>query len=119
MKNILVIDDDQLILNMICRVLNREGIYTETALDGIEGLRKFSSGAYDLVITDIDMPKATGNAVAEDIRKSVQSETPIIAITGKPRQLKTEFFDAVVHKPFSLSALMEEVQKFLSNNSAG
>ncbi len=112
MKLILVIDDDPIIVDFLYEMLSLEGFSAEIAFDGEQGLKKFYKENYDLVITDINMPKADGNTVAEKIRKSNRPGTPIIAISGISGELLGNNFDAIIHKPFSLDTVLKKVKKF-------
>jgi CheY-like chemotaxis protein len=91
MCTILVIDDEKGILRVIEAALKRFGHDVEIALDGIEGIKKFDDGCYDMVITDLRMP--------------------IIGISGTPWQIQDSGFDAVLSKPFPLQDLVESVKK--------
>ena len=79
--------------------------------DGLGGVLAFNNGYdFDIVITDIDLPKLNGNEVAMYIRKSTKGGIPIIAITGGGRNIiQRELFDAVVIKPFKLEALANTI----------
>lgn len=114
MKRVLVIDDEKSIVEMIRQTLNMEGFFAEVAADGEEGLQKYHSGRFDLVITDINLPKCSGNDVAEQIRKT--NHIPMIGISGTPWESVGKYFDTVLQKPFSLFALLKEVQKVFSEN---
>ena len=60
MAQILIIDDERSIRNVLKDILTNEGFKVDEASDGEEGLRKFSSNTYDLVLCDIKMPKLDG-----------------------------------------------------------
>jgi CheY-like chemotaxis protein len=70
MCTILVIDDEKGILSVIEAALRRFGHDVEIALDGIEGIKKFDDGCYDMVITDMRMPRLDGKGVVQHIRAS-------------------------------------------------
>jgi CheY-like chemotaxis protein len=63
MCTILVIDDEKGILGVIKETLTRFGHNVEIAIDGIEGIQKFDVGRYDMVITDMRMPRLDGKGV--------------------------------------------------------
>jgi DNA-binding response OmpR family regulator len=84
MDTILVIDDEKGITSLIREALSMFGYDVEIALDGQEGIKKFETSAYDLVITDICMPGLDGNSVARHIRNSDRKSTPIIGMSGTP-----------------------------------
>lgn len=109
MYNILVIDDEKAILNIIKIVLSRAGFKVEIALDGREGIQKFDSDRFDLVITDIIMTGLDGRDVVDHIRNSDRPCTPIIGISGTPWHLDNIRFDAVFTKPFHFEDLINSV----------
>jgi len=110
MNRILVIDDEKAILDLIQMVLSKAGFEVEIALDGREGIQKFDSGRFDLVITDILMPGIDGREVVDHIRNSDRPCTPIIGISGTPWLLENIQFDAVFTKPFPLKDLVNSIR---------
>ena len=113
MKRILVIDDDPGIVDLLYEALSMEGFSVEVAGDGEEGLAKYNKGNFDLVITDMNMPKGSGNQVAEHVRKSRRPDTPLVAMTGTPWEVFGPNFDAIVEKPFSLRKITETVENLI------
>jgi CheY-like chemotaxis protein len=110
MRNILVIDNEESILLMITMALAKFGFNVEIAVDGLEGIKKFDEGRFDLVITDILMPGLNGNDVARHIRNSENKYTPVIAISGTPWLIENGDFDAVLPKPASIQTLVDTVK---------
>jgi DNA-binding response OmpR family regulator len=109
MYNILVIDDEKAILDIIEIVLSRAGFKVEIALDGREGIQKFDSNRFDLVITDIIMTGMDGLDVVDHIRNSDRPCTPIIGISGTPWHLDNIQFNAVFTKPFHFEDLINSI----------
>jgi len=110
MNNILVIDDEESILLMLTRALAKYGFNVEIATDGIEGIKKFDKGHFDLVITDILMPDLNGNDVVRHIRNSDKKYTPVIGISGTPWRINVDNFDVVLPKPSSIKTLIDTVK---------
>jgi len=110
MCHILVIDDEKNILEMIKMALTKFGHDVETASDGEEGIRKFDEKRFDLVITDIKMPRLDGNGVLQYIRNSKRQSTPVIGISGTPWMLDGKNFDAVLAKPFLIKTLADYIR---------
>ena len=115
MERILVIDDDTLILRLLCTFLEGSGYKVEITNSGSDGLVMFDNGYdFDLVITDINMPGIDGNDVARHIRESEKAATPIIAITGlQESELQGDFFDSILVKPFKLEAMAGTIRSLL------
>ena len=111
MNNILVIDDEIMIADVLKQALTKYGYNVETAFGGLEGLRMFEAGSFDLVITDIRMPGIDGNEVARCIRSSDKPSTPIIAMSGTPWLMNGDGFNFTLPKPFSIQALMDAVKE--------
>lgn len=110
MSSILVIEDEKGILGLIEAALTRHGHHVETAGDGRQGARKFESGRFDLVITDVLMPEMDGLEVLRHIR-SVRPRTPVIGMSGTPWLLADAEFDRVLAKPFSLQKLVDCIKE--------
>ncbi len=81
MANILIIDDEQSIRKTLSEILTFEGYKVDEAANGEEGLRKFSTTVYDLVLCDVKMPKMDGIEFLER-SKAVNPDVPIIVISG-------------------------------------
>jgi len=81
MSSILIIDDEKAIRKTLSEILGYEGYKIDEASDGEEGLSKFKSKSYDLVLCDIKMPKLDGIEFLEKA-KEINSEVPIIIISG-------------------------------------
>ena len=76
----------QLLVFALQRV--RELEVTE-ADDGVDGLRKLAAGKFDLIITDINMPKLDGLGLIREARKLLRF-TPILALTTESQQTKRD-----------------------------
>lgn len=113
MRNILVIDDEEVLSRTLSRALNRIGFNVDTAKDGTEGIVKFNNEIFDLVITDIRMPGADGIDVVRHIRDSLRKTTPVVGISGTPWLLEKGEFDVVLPKPFSLKTLTDTVRSLI------
>jgi len=81
MATILIIDDERAIRKTLNEILGFEGYKIEEAADGEEGLKKFQSAAFDVVLCDIKMPKVDG---LEFLSKAtaINPDVPIIMISG-------------------------------------
>jgi DNA-binding response OmpR family regulator len=110
MYHILVIDDEKTILSAIKIALARAGFEVEIASDGQEGIQKFNSGRFDLVITDLRMPGLDGRDVVDHIHNSDNYSTPIIGISATPWLFKNIQFDAVLTKPFYFEDLINSIR---------
>lgn len=113
---ILVIDDDEDLRRLLKRCLENEGYHADTAEDGIEGLHKIRSNAYDLIILDIMLPKMNGMAVLEALRK--ESIVPVILLSAREQEMDIvdglrSGADDYITKPFRLSEIVARVESIL------
>lgn len=111
---ILIIDDEDIILKSCLRILKkREDFEIDTAMDGLEGLEKAKQKKYDLVITDLKMPRLGGMDVLKTLRKE-QPDVTVIIFTGfatvetTREALKMGAFD-YIPKPFTPEELLSVV----------
>jgi DNA-binding NtrC family response regulator len=78
---VLVIDDEQVVLDSVRRVLEADGIGVETTLSSREGLAWALERPFDLVLTDIRMPEIGGMRVLRDIKRA-RPALPVVILTG-------------------------------------
>lgn len=113
MRNVLVIDDEQMIRDLLEQALSSVNFKVETADNAKGGMAKFDSGLYDLVITDVQMPGVDGHHVVKHIRRSDRQKTPVIGVSGTPWLLNESDFDDVLHKPFAIQSLIEKAKSLI------
>jgi len=117
---LLLIDDDEPVLDNLCYFLRYKKYDVTTASDGFEGLKLFENDqqGFDLVITDIVMPKISGIGLISILKKKFPN-TPVIAITGwgeYPEAFATESqADKVFSKPFGLTELDDAINELISS----
>lgn len=112
----LVIDDDPQVRTLPAMMLKRAGYDVAEAGDGTEGINLCSSLEPDVIVTDIFMPRQDGIDVLREVR--AQPWQPrVVAISGGSPRMQMDFLkiaqklgaDAVVHKPFTPSQLLQAV----------
>ena len=81
MPKLLIIDDERAIRSTLTEILQHEGYKAEAAENGEDGLKKFSSENFDVVLCDIKMPKMDGIEFLEKA-KAINPDIPIIMISG-------------------------------------
>lgn len=89
-KKVLLVEDEELIITLLQRKLEKEGYKVSVARDGIEGMEKMREAEPDLVLLDIVMPRMGGFEVIEEMRKDKELRIiPIIVISnsGQPVEL--------------------------------
>jgi two-component system sensor histidine kinase and response regulator WspE len=85
-KRILVVDDSLTVREMERKLLLSRGFLVDIAIDGIDGWNVVRSGDYDLVITDIDMPRMDGIELVTLIKKDIHlHQLPVMIVSYKDR----------------------------------
>jgi CheY-like chemotaxis protein len=121
MKRILIIDDEESALDLLRRILEKEGHEVAAARNGQEGIEIFRRQQFDLVVTDMVMPVKDGLKTILELRR-VDPAIPLIAISGggaiaKERYLNVAgYIDGVctLPKPFSRAELLSAIDKLLN-----
>ena len=80
--HILVVDDDKDLNRLVCSYLNDSGFETKGCLSVNEAYDEMYSNLYDLIISDIMMPKIDGFEFAETIR-SLNANIPILFLSAR------------------------------------
>lgn len=70
MAKLLIIEDDPFLLGILAEKMKEGGFDVETAMDGEDGLNKIKKDKYDLVLTDMVLPKFDGFNILEEMRSS-------------------------------------------------
>lgn len=78
---VLVIDDEQIVLDSVSKILTVENYDVDVSLSGRQGLDWAIQRQYDIVLTDIRMPDIGGMRVLRDIKR-VKPSLPVVIITG-------------------------------------
>lgn len=121
MANILIIDDEKSIRKTLTEILSYEGYKIDEAVDGEEGLKKFSEKTYDVVLCDIKMPKLDGIEFL-DKAKQINPDVPVIMISGHGNvdtaveAVKKGAFD-YISKPPDLNRLLITLRNALDKQS--
>jgi EAL domain-containing protein (putative c-di-GMP-specific phosphodiesterase class I) len=79
----LVADDDEAVLRAHARVLMSKGYEVVTVKDGDSAVKALSEASFDVVLSDIDMPKMSGIQLLERVREH-DLDVPVLLITGAP-----------------------------------
>ena len=114
--SILVIDDETDVRELVADVLTGQGHTIAVAAGGREGLARFETGRYDLVVTDLGMPDINGWEVARAI-KSSRSDMPVLLLTGWADAVDpadAARVDGIIKKPFDLKQLAAAISAALA-----
>jgi CheY-like chemotaxis protein len=116
-KRILVVDDEEDVQVLVCRILRDVGYEVEAASDGGEAIEKIGQRKPDLLVLDLMMPGIDGWGVLEHLRK-VSDAPPVVVVTaradyGSFARGVREGASAYVFKPFRFHELVATCQKVL------
>ncbi|MFS2218810.1 hybrid sensor histidine kinase/response regulator, partial [Telluria sp. Tellsp104] len=85
-RRVLVVDDSLTVREMQRKLLAARGYHVDVALDGLDGWNQLRGADYDLVITDIDMPRLDGIGLTERIRRDPRlARLPVMIVSYKDR----------------------------------
>ncbi|HJX60904.1 MAG TPA: GAF domain-containing protein [Thermodesulfobacteriota bacterium] len=112
---ILVIDDEDSVRKILYQMLKAKGYQVVVASNGEEGIERFKEEPFDLVFTDLGMPKMSGWEVGRAL-KGINPKVPIALITGwgvglNKDKMKESGIDLVVSKPFNFDQVVRLVSE--------
>ncbi len=121
MKRILLADDDKNVNRSVDILLTLDGYETMSVYNGEEALQKLLQQKFDLLITDLIMPKLDGIELIAKIRK-FNSDLPIIVVSGQLNEkliklLKKNKIQCVLPKPINPARFRKMVNKAFRTRS--
>ena len=117
---VLVAEDEKVLLLMMARLLQFSGYKVYTCSDGLQALELVGKESFDLVVTDMMMPGATGMEVLRATRRR-QPRAKVIIITGTPSsetllEAKREGAYAYLRKPFQLKHFLSVLKDAIEHS---
>lgn len=121
MARILIVEDEDTLRDVLSRHLATQGHVCEQARDGEEGVRKVRADrdGYDLIISDIHMPRMDGLAFLRQVRPYVESVTPFMILTAfdewkyAMEAIRLGACNFLQKNPFDLAEISEGVDRAL------
>ena len=119
--SVLLVEDNEINVVVITTQLKMLGYQADVAKDGAEGLERWKSGAYDIVLTDCHMPVMDGFQLTSEIRTAERAgglpKVPIIAITANAMEGEADRcikggMDDYLSKPVGMDDLSEMLKKW-------
>lgn len=115
---ILIAEDDEMMLKTMEFKLTREGFQVISCSDGKEALDKIVSESPDLIISDIEMPLASGLDIVSKVKVDLKLNIPIIILSavGLEKTVLRAFelgTDDFITKPFSPNELIVRIKRLL------
>src|SRR3954466_1854114 len=120
MARILVADDQDMMRDSLAATLARDGHDVVAATDGPIAVTKLSGGRFDLLITDLKMPKMTGIELLAEAKK-IRPEMPVVLMTAfatvqtAVEAMKLGAYD-YIQKPFDGEEIKHLVERTLEHN---
>lgn len=120
-KKALVIDDEQIVLDSVRRILSAEGFEVDATLKGQEGIRHALMNTCDIVLTDVRMPDISGKIVLREVKRA-KPDLPVVIISGYATvqsaiQCMRLGAAHVLEKPFTPEELIQVVDEALTQTS--
>jgi DNA-binding response OmpR family regulator len=119
-QNILIVDDSRAVRQLLKMVLQRHvDCNIMEAEDGQEAYEKLKDDNYDLLITDINMPRMNGLSLVGRVRNELNLRTPIVIVTTMGHEEDRDAginlgADTYITKPINATHLVETVTRLLN-----
>jgi two-component system, cell cycle sensor histidine kinase and response regulator CckA len=117
LRRILVVDDEEMLRQIMVRILEDRGFQVLSAADGAEAWALLQDGARPIhaIVTDVKMPRMGGLALAERIR-SLPNPPPLVFVSGYGQHDLTPF-QPFLPKPFHPDELADLVMRLVDGNT--
>ena len=114
---ILSVDDDTEMIGLLHEVVSQLGHTSVTAVDGIDALEKLGENQFDIVITDISMPRMNGIDLTKRIKTDLD-DVDVVVVTGYQDEYKyTDVIDIgasdFISKPFNINELEAKINRII------
>lgn len=110
---VLLVEDDQMLLDVLTAAIENMGGKVVTAANGIEAFQVLTTQEFDLVITDIQMPRLDGMKLM-DVISGLELPVPVVVMTGYSQYTDEDVAKRngaiLLSKPFK----MEQIQEIIS-----
>lgn len=111
-RRALIVDDSLSARKVLVKKLGELGIQASEAADGVEGLERLRQDRFDLIVTDLDMPRLGGLEMIFDIQRGNYGQAPILVVSSRPadpfrRQVLEQGAAEYLSKPVADEALRQ------------
>ena len=119
-KKILLVEDSHLNKHLVCKILEQMQFSVVWAENGLEAIDKIQKDTFELVLMDIHMPEMDGYTATRIIRKKLNIEVPIIALTANAAKEDADKalqsgMDDYISKPFEKKELISKIKFYLED----
>lgn len=123
MEKILIADDEKEIRELLKEKLEKNDYHVIAVSNGKEALAAVKKEDFDLILLDVAMPLMDGYEACEKIKQDMRTkDVPVLLLTGKdldPKSLENRLKElgasGYIHKPSTLSELLEKIKVTLRN----
>ncbi len=119
-RSILVVEDSITSRTLLRNILESSGFQVQTAVDGIDGIEKMHANTFDLVVSDVDMPRLNGLELTARIRATQKwNELPVVLVTSmdsredRERGIEVGANAYIVKSSFEQSNLLEVIHRLI------
>lgn len=117
-KKILICEDNQLAMNTLSFILEKEGFKPDTAEDGNKALTLMKQTVFDLILMDIHLPFHSGLELIKYLRSDLKMTTPVLVLTAfSDPQMQSQAgelgISGYIVKPFDPSDLIQRIFSIL------
>ena len=118
MKKILLVEDNAMNRELVKEILELSHYHLKCANNGIEALSLLDAELFDLILTDINLPKMNGIELIGKIREKESKHLKVIAMTSDNHTENGETFEEVgfdgfIQKPFKIHEFRDYVKSFI------
>jgi chemosensory pili system protein ChpA (sensor histidine kinase/response regulator) len=122
---VLVVDDSISVRKVAEKMLTALGAQVSVAVDGLDALQQLREATFDLILTDLEMPRMHGYDLIRELRFLPQhADLPIIVVSSRSQEKHREHARALgaidyITKPFSAQALDEALRRWGKRRATG
>ncbi len=118
MKNILIVEDNELNMKLFFDILKYQNYNPDKAFDGLEAYQKIKDNQYDLIILDIQLPKLDGFSLLEKLKTDKIKQPPVIiasacAMDSDKKRAKQFGIKDYITKPIDINNFVKAVKQIL------
>jgi len=115
--SVLSVDDDEEMIGLLHEVVSQLGHVSVTAVDGVDALEKLGESEFDIIITDISMPRMNGIELTKRVKTDFE-DIDVVVVTGHQEEYK--YTDVIeigasdfISKPFNINELEAKINRII------
>jgi diguanylate cyclase (GGDEF)-like protein len=115
--SVLSVDDDEEMIGLLHEVVSQLGHVSVTAVDGVDAFEKLGESEFDIIITDISMPRMNGIELTKRVKTDFE-DIDVVVVTGYQEEYK--YTDVIeigasdfISKPFNINELEAKINRII------